>query len=251
MIAMAAALYRRTSASVRSNSAPLRACRSSRMGVVSAKTSAAVGPFADAGDDPAEVLRIPIELDLMVPVGLEPFQVVQAAVQMHDVGLLPEDPLVEVGEHVGAVAAVLRRADDDSLARRAARRPGAHSRVGSNRRRAPPRGSPGRGRGICLAPCRWARRRTGQRHESRITTPGRIARLPMRRLDSSVGRHCPRATLRQRPQTEHSTNTERAAVGLNNPRSGQDSFDDLTIDVRQPEVAACIPVGQLGVVEAE
>jgi hypothetical protein len=41
MTATAVALYRRSSASVRSKSAPRRACRSSRMGVVSAKTSAA------------------------------------------------------------------------------------------------------------------------------------------------------------------------------------------------------------------
>ena len=67
-----------------------------------------IGPFADAGDDPPQVLGVPIELDLMVPVGLGSLQVVQATVQMHDVGLLPEDPLVEVGEHIGAVAAVLR-----------------------------------------------------------------------------------------------------------------------------------------------
>ena len=52
----------------------------------------------------------------MVPVGLRPLQVVQATVQMHDVGFLPEHPFVNVGEHVGAVAAVLRRADDDGLA---------------------------------------------------------------------------------------------------------------------------------------
>ena len=75
-----------------------------------------IGPGADPGDDPPQVLGVPIELDLMAAVGLEPLQVVQATVQMHDVGLLPEDPLVEVGEHVGAVAAVLRRADDDRLA---------------------------------------------------------------------------------------------------------------------------------------
>ena len=107
MTAMAAALYRRTSASVRSKSAPRCACRSSRIGVVSANTKRGVGPLADTGDDPAEVLRVPIELDLMTPVLLEPLQVVQAAVQVHDVGLLPDDPFVEVREHVGTIAAIL------------------------------------------------------------------------------------------------------------------------------------------------
>ena len=43
-------------------------------------------------------------------------QVVQAAVEVDDVGLLADDPLVEVGEHVGAVAAVGRWADDNRLA---------------------------------------------------------------------------------------------------------------------------------------
>ena len=76
-----------------------------------------VGPLADPGDDPAEVLRVAIHLDLMTPVLLGPLQVVQAAVQVHDVGLLFEDPLVEVREHVRAVPAVRRRTDDDRLPR--------------------------------------------------------------------------------------------------------------------------------------
>ena len=102
-----------------------------------------IRPFADAGDDPAKVLGVPVELDLMVPVLPGPLQVVQAAVQMHDVGLLPEDPLVEVGEHVGAVAAVLRRADDDRLAGEPRGDPG-RSPGGSNRRRALPSAAPAR-----------------------------------------------------------------------------------------------------------
>ncbi len=76
-----------------------------------------IRPFTNAGNDPTEVVRISSELDLMTPVGLEPFQIVQAAVQMDDVWLLPENPIVEMRKHVGAVAAVLRRADDDRLTR--------------------------------------------------------------------------------------------------------------------------------------
>ena len=79
--------------------------------------SGSVGPFADAGDDPAEVLRVAVDFHLMAPVLLRPLQVVQPAIQVHDVGLLADDPLVEVGEDVRTVAAVLRRAHDDGLAR--------------------------------------------------------------------------------------------------------------------------------------
>jgi hypothetical protein len=49
----------------------------------------------------------------MAPVGPGSLQVVQAAIQVDDIGLLPDDPLLEVGEDVRAVAAILRRTDDD------------------------------------------------------------------------------------------------------------------------------------------
>ena len=122
----------------------LFACRSSRMGVVFAKTSRGIRACADAGDDLTEVLGVLFELDLMVSVSLGPFQVVQTAVQMHDVGLLPEHPLVEVGEHVRAVAAVFRRADDDGLAGKPLGDPG-RSPGESNRRRVPLSGARARG----------------------------------------------------------------------------------------------------------
>src|SRR5262249_26188157 len=108
-------------------------------------------------DNPAKILGVAIELDLVVPVGPGPLQVVQAAVQMYDVGLLPEDPLVEVGEQVRAIAAVLRRADDDRLTLE----PSGDPRGVTQADRIPdehhPRG-PGPGGSICLAPGRCARR---------------------------------------------------------------------------------------------
>src|SRR5215469_3930454 len=93
----------------------------------------------------------------MMPVALEPLQVVQAAVQVYDIGLLPEDPLVEAGEHVRAVAAVLRRADDDGLTLEPGGDP---RRIAESDRIADehdPR-EPGRGGCVCLAPARFGRR---------------------------------------------------------------------------------------------
>lgn len=41
-----------------------------------------------------------------------PLQVVQPAVEMHDVGLFADDPFLEVLEHIRTVAAVFRRAEE-------------------------------------------------------------------------------------------------------------------------------------------
>ena len=117
MTATAAALYRRTSASTRSKSARRRACRSSRIGVVSAKTSAASVSSRMRATIRRRFSAYRSSSTWWLPVRLGPLQVVQAAVEVDDVGLLADDPLVEVREHVGAVAAVGRRADDDGLAR--------------------------------------------------------------------------------------------------------------------------------------
>jgi hypothetical protein len=75
------------------------------------------GPLTDTGDDPVEVVHVAVDPHLATPVLHGSFQVVQAAIQVDNVGLLAEDPLVEVGEDVRAVAAVLGRTHDDGLAR--------------------------------------------------------------------------------------------------------------------------------------
>ena len=138
-----------------------------------------IGALADSGNDPAQILGVAIELDLMVPVGLGSLQVVQAAVQMDDVWLLAEHPLVEVGEHVRAVAAILRRADDDGLAHKPFGDPwgvAQSDRIADEHHL----GEPGPGeasawpRAGMLAVNRPAM-------ERRIRTPDRIVRLRMRR----------------------------------------------------------------------
>ena len=75
-----------------------------------------LGLALQAGHELPEIRLIVGEFHLMTPGGAQPLQVVQPAVEMHDVGLFADDPFLEVLEHIRTVAAVRRRADDVGLA---------------------------------------------------------------------------------------------------------------------------------------
>jgi hypothetical protein len=73
------------------------------------------GLLPQTADDLFQVGLVGIEIDLKALAVLGALEVVQPAIEMHQGGVFLDHPLVEVFEHVGAVAAVGLRADDHRL----------------------------------------------------------------------------------------------------------------------------------------
>ena len=107
----AARLYVCTSASKRSKPALRSAWSLSRIGVDVAKINLRRRFLLNARQDRLQVFLVFDQRHLVALVFQ--LQVVQAGIEVNDVGLFLDDPFVEVPEHVAAVLAVRLRTDDD------------------------------------------------------------------------------------------------------------------------------------------